>query len=727
MKVYGALESAQAEWFTNAGKPAASSYPYRMIYVTDLRQMQVSDGTQWRVIGSRLDTYTSGTIPAAASNSNAIIWVSDLEQVQISNGSAWVQVGSKAGTKNYFSQNNANPDFETNSVTPWSACTLTFSSGAPSGAPTLTATQMAIATTATTPLSGTYSMLLTKAAANAQYQGFSSGSLSIDREDTAKVLYGSFYYEVVSGTIDLSGSSTQSLEIWIYNTVSGQWTQPAGYRGMNQSNGVGKVVFSFQTDGTYANNSYKIAVITQQTSTSSYVVEFDDFVVGPQAIVLGSAMTDWQSFTPVITASTTNPTIPTSGVTSHTAKWKRVGDSIELFYSYESTTVSGGNNGSGTYFFNLPSGLSIDNTKISGSGSLNGKVAVGVGRLVTTALRSAVMFVESGNKLIMQYESAGTDLTGLDSSTSIFTTNNAYLTFTARIPVVGWGSFSQMSSDTDTRVVSARYSLSSGSPVSGSQVNFANIVYDTHAAVTTGASWKYTAPISGYYRVSLALCTGSVNNIFALFKNGTLDSNMSYTLGSSASNNVSSSSTVLSLNAGDYFDVRPSTSNGSYAAGGGTGSSISTSNYITVERLSGPSVIAATETVAASYWCSANVSASTTQPINYDSKEFDLTNSVTTGSAWKFTAPVNGTYSVGYFIYTSNTSTDFKIYKNGSSYKNIGFTQTITGGLGESGNALIRLNAGDYIDFRPSGAVTVTGGVQTSNNCSQIYISRIGN
>jgi len=33
-------------------------------------------------------------------------------------------------------------------------------------------------------------------------------------------------------------------------------------------------------------------------------------------------------------------------------------------------------------------------------------------------------------------------------------------------------------------------------------VNFANVALDTHSAITTGASWKFTAPKSGYYTIS---------------------------------------------------------------------------------------------------------------------------------------------------------------------------------------------------------------------------------
>src|SRR5574343_133448 len=47
MKVFGAIENVQIEWFTDAGKPSAASNPYRIIYVTDLKELQISDGSTW--------------------------------------------------------------------------------------------------------------------------------------------------------------------------------------------------------------------------------------------------------------------------------------------------------------------------------------------------------------------------------------------------------------------------------------------------------------------------------------------------------------------------------------------------------------------------------------------------------------------------------------------------------------------------------------------------------
>lgn len=748
MKVYGALEAAQIEWFTNAGKPAASSYPFRVIYVTDLKQIQVSDGTnwnpsalytytagtlpaagasnqyqvafitdtlqvkvsdgsQWKTIGARLDTYTSGTIPAAASNTNSIIWVSDLQQVQVSNGTAWVQVGSKAGTKNYFSQNNANADFETNSVTPWSVCSVTFSSGAPSGAPTLiptpSGTQMSIATTATTPLSGTYSMLLTKPASNTQYQGFCSAPLTIDREDTAKVLYGSFYYEVTSGAtnVDFSGSSTQSLEIWIYNTVSGQWTQPAGYRGMNQSSGVGRVVFSFQTDGTYANNAYRIAVITQQTSTSSYVVEFDDFQVGPQAIVLGSAMTDWQNFTPTYAGG------GSATYNTRYSSWRRNGDTMEIKLG---VLITASGSGASNWTIAIPNGLSIDTSKLN---STTGYVDIGSGDRYSASTTShystfvRMLYTTPTTMLIVQNH-AGSDINFTGASLAL---NDQHF-INVSLPIQGWGSFSQMSSDTDTRVVAASYRFPSQSVTGSTDIaGIWNKDFDTHAAFTNSTG-RYSAPVNGVYRVSFIATKATATNSVFLYKNGS-----SYTglFSFAIAGGIISGSTSVFLNAGEYISFQ-------------TNGTITIDGQFSVERISGPSVITATETVAAAYWPTANNSTTAANPFNFDGKEYDTHNAVTTGAGWKFTAPVSGKYSVKAFLNPFSTppsSPYFSIYKNGSFYSSIGWMTATTANCA---TGTIALNAGDYIDLRPNSNFQMSGNVSRSvlTNCS-IQIERIGN
>lgn len=55
-----------------------------------------------------------------------------------------------------------------------------------------------------------------------------------------------------------------------------------------------------------------------------------------------------------------------------------------------------------------------------------------------------------------------------------------------------------------SETVAAIYSSSSGISFSSGSVaivNYATKIVDTHNAVTTGASWKFTAPISGLYLI----------------------------------------------------------------------------------------------------------------------------------------------------------------------------------------------------------------------------------
>lgn len=130
--------------------------------------------------------------------------------------------------------------------------------------------------------------------------------------------------------------------------------------------------------------------------------------------------------------------------------------------------------------------------------------------------------------------------------------------------------------------------------------------------------------------------------------------------------------------------------------------------------------------IAASYWVSTNFAASTTVPINFDSREYDTTASVTTSStAWRFTAPAPGYYALGGFLMTSAGATiQFAIYKNGTAYKNISSTNSTTPYRGQY-STVIFLNTNDFIDVRPNGSATVQGGALAGGDVANISISRL--
>jgi hypothetical protein len=107
----------------------------------------------------------------------------------------------------------------------------------------------------------------------------------------------------------------------------------------------------------------------------------------------------------------------------------------------------------------------------------------------------------------------------------------------------------------------------------------------------------------------------------------------------------------------------------------------------------------------AKYYASANGTATSTTPVNYDSKIYDSHNAVTTGSAWKFTAPRSGRYSLkAYFNNASAPSSTclITIYKNGANLEVFGdiFAATPAASMSTS----FSLNAGDTIQITSNNA-----------------------
>lgn len=130
------------------------------------------------------------------------------------------------------------------------------------------------------------------------------------------------------------------------------------------------------------------------------------------------------------------------------------------------------------------------------------------------------------------------------------------------------------------------------------------------------------------------------------------------------------------------------------------------------------------EFIGARYYKSANVSTTSLTQMNFDTLVYDTHNLVTTGvGAWKFTAPIAGYYRVDGYM-NATTATYVELYKNGSIYEFVGYISA-EGVVPIVGT--IKLAAGDYIDLRPAGTVTLQGNASQGNtNASWISISRVG-
>lgn len=113
----------------------------------------------------------------------------------------------------------------------------------------------------------------------------------------------------------------------------------------------------------------------------------------------------------------------------------------------------------------------------------------------------------------------------------------------------------------------ARAKSSSGQSVNHASIDiidFATVVYDTHSAITTGASWKFTAPVTGYYVVTASLLF-SASTAWAegeqatllMYYDGVLRSSTVHTGHGSTSQSVEMQfSDLVYIEATHYIDLR---------------------------------------------------------------------------------------------------------------------------------------------------------------------------
>jgi hypothetical protein len=635
--------------------------------------------------------------------------------------------------------------FENGTTAGWTEMAVTLTSGLPTGTPTISSTaasSIALTNTTTTPLSLSRSLLVTGAAGWTAGQGFISDEFTIDRMDGGKPLTVSFDYERNSGTLNFSGTlGSQTLMVYIYDATAGgaNWIQPAGFLGMNQSSGPGRVTATFQSS-VVAGQKYRVAVIASQAVGSACSLEFDNFTCSRVTAPIGPVVTDWVSYNLVIGATTTAPTPGSINVNS--ARWRRVGDSMEIMYNFEQG--SAGTNGSGDYLFPIPAGYSIDTNKLS---SMNpARSIVGNAKIsflnntsgANTPNGSVLLGTTNPNAFKITYPNTTIEGTFTVGSTGYGLAAGALsYSFYAQVPIQGWSSSVQMSNDTDTRVVAARYRRATDQSIpnggSGATIIWNSQTFDTHSMMNT-SSGVVTIPVSGFYRYTIgqrwANAAAGIRYAGVTFTG--INASKSGTPYNVFNNNgdfvTNSASDTLYFNAGDTMSVYGWQNSGAPLAFQATDA-----GYFEIERLSGPSVIAASETVAmravkssGSHTLNGNTQAigSWTGAVQDTHAIFNLTTGVAT-------IPVSGTYLCTYqvcFVTNATGSRVAQLYKNNimeaesNIYLSFGDRPVMTG------TCLIKCNAGDTINlgaFQNSGGNLAYSAFQATSTA--LNIVRVGN
>lgn len=628
----------------------------------------------------------------------------------------WSEVTAPGGSGgiNYISNDGAE-----DSAASWSAyadaAAATPADGT-GGSPNVTVTR-----TTSNPLRSNASFLITKDAVNRQGQGISF-DFTIDRADEAKPLAIEFDYEPLSGFVAGSDSTNSDLVVYVYDLDYSTLIQPAPFKLVGGVGAKHKFLGEFQSSAASGGanaRKYRLILHVATTNASAWTFKFDGVRVGPNPISYGSPITDWIAFTPTSTWNTN---------VTHTGKWRRVGDSMEVLVRI---LLSGAPNAT-TLNINLPTGYQIDTAKLNTI--TNVVVPLGGGHALDSGTGENLLQVRYATTTAVSVYAltANASFVGENNVSDVLPqtfANNDSVEVRFEVPILGWSSSVEISNDTSTRVVACRAHTSTTS-LGGTEaaVVFTSKTYDTHNAYDT-TNGRFTAPVAGKYRVTASLrfatqsyTSGNLQEIY-IAKNGTTVSLMDRNYYESSQSTIAQvdGSDTVELAAGDYIQIF-----GSNSVTTSLGGSL---NYFCVERISGPAQVAASELVAAKYYRSANQTSigNPAVTIAYDTAIFD-THGAFNPSNGRFTAPVAGIYSflVQFYAGLSNDgqrkSLRYRINGAGTE-PYIGQVASIGAGSADRGFAgfNVKLNAGDYVEirFESTANVDINGGI--TNNIVDVY------
>jgi len=551
------------------------------------------------------------------------------------------------------------------------------------------------------PLRGVADFSLVKDNADRRGQGVSY-DFTIDSADQAKILTISADYEVLSGTF-----ATGDLAVYIIQDPAGTPVvlQPAGYQvtAATVGNKV-RLAATFQTASDVT--SYRLCIHVASTSASAYSLAIDNVSVSPQQVVYGAPVTDEKQASGISYEGLGTVTLESVWERQVGNKWH-----IRGYLKTGTTTAS-------VAAIVLPSGKTIDTSKISSTTNVNRLGTfnrIETGGTATTPDGELFFDGSTTNKLFFCFQSASNQFTKANGNV-LFSSGDG-IAFEAEIPILGWSSSVVVSSSTDTRVVAARASGDPASATSGNPIIFPTTAFDTHGAYNSSTG-RYTASVPGFYRISGAIIpgTGGAVGLFA-YVNA-----VSVARAGNTDSNTSGVFTVLvQVNAGDLIDIRP---NATLDAGSGS--------VINFERLSGPSQIAASETVAASYSASTGLVVADNTAILFDTKLIDSHGSYNSANG-RITAQISGTYEIGMTVYSGTSNRQFTVFKNGTLFRGMAISlgSTATGTQGHF-STLVPMIAGDYLEIRNSSGASATLASSnfvgaTISNSNFFNFKRVGN
>lgn len=336
-----------------------------------------------------------------------------------------VGAGGGAGGINYLVSSLKAWDFEDGVSTGWSvyadAAGVSPVDGT-GGSPSVT-----FAASASSPLRGTYSAILTKGASNLQGEGVSV-DFTLDAADTGKPFSFSFDSSASSAFTGLSGS--ESARVYIYDVTNAVLL--SGY--YDVSPGSSKIQGNFLAS---TSTSYRFIVHVSGTGTSAWTLKVDNVQIGPVAAIYGFAGTDPVSFTPALsTGSGTLANINT--------QYYRVGRNLRIIGTVQLGTIS-----ANPAYLTLPDGLTYDSSlgggsNIRGFGLCTLHAAATSGVATGDRIISGYFDGTNADRVYLTYQNNSSGYVANDWT--VMALSNNYLVFNLEIPIAQWSSNVQLAS-----------------------------------------------------------------------------------------------------------------------------------------------------------------------------------------------------------------------------------------------------------------------------------------
>ncbi len=459
----------------------------------------------------------------------------------------------------------------------------------------------------------------------------------------------------------------------------------------------------FFVTGSTATDKY--ALTFRRITGSSGSISVDTVYVGPATTTPGNAVTDWVSYTP--TGNWAN--------TTYTGMWRRVGDNAEIRVGLVCSSAPGGSN---IPNFTIPTGLTIDTTKIARTTAAQQSLGSAILQDAGVATYSAG--VSYFDTTTVRIESAsGTAIT--PTSPFSFAVNDT-ITATFSVPIVGWSSnitvadraleeYASNSSTTDADDSTSFAYGPTGSLLPGAltaprlkRVNFLTTIQPTDTILV-----EIQSSGSGAWTPVFSNGIGSL----AYQVQGTVEYGMAI-VGTVGTNAVTL-----------YFAQYARPTNAVYATAGQSWSAVSTYRYrlrkiaggaligypIAASNLTGAitadsnGVVTQSSQICFSAYNTSNQSghaSATAQKIGLALEEFDVGSKFDSSTNYRFTPGVSGKYQLSASIAFSGSLTyvEARIYKNGVHFKTLNGSRASTSSVSPiGGSVLVDANTTDYFEL----------------------------